>query len=550
MSDESIDGFAFAPGVGAAINCYFPLVNVQGSDYETMHDAAGMHRSKDPGAGAFTYYHNRYSYATRDIAVGEELFTDYGENYFINNPDDYGMVPLHSSYEEADKLLRKYVRAQRTVCDVTRPSTQSPSTFDSCSIHDDWYSLLMDLRQVWSSRTLNALPEDAEVVEEIAHIGTSQTHYNRSIHTVDWLEDNGYCMDHLVAGPSTIPQAGRGAFARRFLPAGSVIAPAPVAHLNRDVLNMYSLRFTSSGWWGDRSAPPVHQQLLMNYCFGSNHTSVMLCPYGMLSSLINHGSTSSGTGNTGENDVASHPTCSNARIEWNHKMMKNPEWMTMPPEQWLDKEGHVGLAISYVALRDIRPGEEVLIDYGPDWVAAWNRHIEAWTPPPGSSRYVASYDMNDGPDSVVRTDAEGSYSASEMEIHCFDWYRQASGQDDDDGEVEKHPCRAKLRTVRGDGEHRYVVELYRRSHGAAIVGEDDESEEDSADDDEDEAVDEDGAARGSYVCTEALFDVLFDVPRDAFWFTDAYYSRDAMQPWSFRYPMGMPNDMLPRAWLS
>lgn len=548
MPDESRDGFAFAPGVGAAVNCFFPLVNVQGSDFETMHDAAGMHRSKDPGAGAFSYYHNRYSYATRNIAAGEELFTDYGENYFVNNPEAFGMIPIYSSYESADKLLRRYVGAQKKVCELSSPRAPSSSALatEACSMHDDWYALLKELRQVWSSRTLNALPDDAAVVEEIAQIGTSWTHYNRSVQSVDWLEENGYCMDHLAAGQSKIPQAGRGAFARRFLPAGSVIAPSPVVHLNRDVFNMYPMYYTNGGWWGNRSAPPSHQQLLLNYCFGSDRTEVVLCPYGMLSSLINHGSTSlQCVANETEPDGARHPTCPNARVEWNLKMMKNPEWLSMPPEQWLDTEDHVGLAISYVATRDIRPGEEVLIDYGAEWVAAWNRHIETWKPPPGSSQYVASYDMNENPHVAVRTEAEGSYSASQVELQCFDWYRRASGHVTE-GDVEKHPCRAKLRSER-DGEYRYVVELYRRNQGVTPAKDDAEDSEDDDVEDEDESV-EDGAEFET--CTEAPFEVLFDAPRDAFWFTDAHYSRDAMQEWSFRHPIGIPDDLLPRAWLS
>jgi hypothetical protein len=267
----------------------------------------------------------------------------------------------------------------------------------------------------------------------------------------------------------------------------------------------------------------------------------------MLASLINHGSTSAQCiASTAGHGETSYPTCPNARIEWNDRMIKNPEWRSMPPEQWLDTEAHVGLAISYVAIRDIRPGEEVLIDYGPEWVAAWNRHIEAWRPPSGSSRYVSSYEMNDNPTVVIRTEAEGSYSTSQVELDCFDWYRRATGHLTDDEEAAKHPCRAKLRTMR-DGEYRYVVELYRRNQGVA------ETEDDDAEDSEDDEVDEyegDEAGADAHICTETLFEVLFDAPRDVFWFTDAHYSRDAMQPWSFRHPIGIPDDVMPRVWLS
>ena len=38
----------------------------------------GLHRSRDPGAGAFSTYHNRESFATVPIQKGEELYVDYG----------------------------------------------------------------------------------------------------------------------------------------------------------------------------------------------------------------------------------------------------------------------------------------------------------------------------------------------------------------------------------------------------------------------------------------------------------------------------------------
>lgn len=74
MADESVDGFALSPGTGAALNCFFPLINVEGADADTKMDGAGLHRSKDPGAGAFTLFHGHSAYATRDIQAAEELF--------------------------------------------------------------------------------------------------------------------------------------------------------------------------------------------------------------------------------------------------------------------------------------------------------------------------------------------------------------------------------------------------------------------------------------------------------------------------------------------
>ena len=35
-------------------------------------------------------------------------------------------------------------------------------------------------------------------------------------------------------------------------------------------------------------------------------------------------------------------------------------------------------APQYVAMRDIWPGEEVLLDYGADWSQSWEDHREKW----------------------------------------------------------------------------------------------------------------------------------------------------------------------------
>jgi hypothetical protein len=63
---------AASPGVGAAVNCFLALTNIEEGSAVTS--SAGLHRSKDPGAGAFSYFYDRRSTAKRNITAGEELF--------------------------------------------------------------------------------------------------------------------------------------------------------------------------------------------------------------------------------------------------------------------------------------------------------------------------------------------------------------------------------------------------------------------------------------------------------------------------------------------
>ena len=71
-------------GFGAAANSFLDLVNVEeGDPRNTMPNM--LHRSKDPGVGAFTTYHDRKSSAKVNIKAGQELFVNYGQHWYVNS---------------------------------------------------------------------------------------------------------------------------------------------------------------------------------------------------------------------------------------------------------------------------------------------------------------------------------------------------------------------------------------------------------------------------------------------------------------------------------
>lgn len=70
---DSDDLEAYCPGLDCAVNCHPALLNV---DKMTPVYDEPLHRSKDPGAGAITPYHNGTTYVSRDIPAGGELFKD------------------------------------------------------------------------------------------------------------------------------------------------------------------------------------------------------------------------------------------------------------------------------------------------------------------------------------------------------------------------------------------------------------------------------------------------------------------------------------------
>jgi hypothetical protein len=71
-----------SPGFGAAANSFMDFINVdEGNPSLSVLVPQNIHRSKDPGAGAFTYYHSRMTEASRAIEPGQELFVEYGNDW-------------------------------------------------------------------------------------------------------------------------------------------------------------------------------------------------------------------------------------------------------------------------------------------------------------------------------------------------------------------------------------------------------------------------------------------------------------------------------------
>lgn len=179
--------------------------------------------------------------------------------------------------------------------------------------------------------------------------------------TPEWIQQNGMCLENLIPRPSRLPHAGQGAVAQFPIRKGERIAPAPALHIMDK--NMLTIR--------DENRKVMGQQLLLNYCFGHPKSTLLLCPNTNVL-LVNH---------------CSHRTkeCGrkgpNARVQWASGWdVKSDEWRKMSLKE-LNRQNERGLALEYVATRDILAGEEVFIDYGIEWEKAWKQHIARWKPP-------------------------------------------------------------------------------------------------------------------------------------------------------------------------
>jgi hypothetical protein len=203
--------------------------------------------------------------------------------------------------------------------------------------------------------------------------------------TPSWLKKNGVCIDNLRVGPSTILNAGRGAFAKRLLPKGSLIAPSSLAVLKREDLIIFDANETATHYEKvlDKSKV-VGTELLMNYAFGHPESDLLFLPLSPVVNFINH-----------------NGTAPNAAVRWPDDAQK---WFNKHPLDMLDISGKP--IFEYVALRDIQPGEEVLIDYGEGWEDAFLQHAKTWNPTKDDEEYVSATDYVNSDRFTVRTVAE------------------------------------------------------------------------------------------------------------------------------------------------
>jgi hypothetical protein len=293
-----------------------------------------------------------------------------------------------------------------------------------------------------------------------------------------------------------------------------------------------------NGDWFDKTMEPdrdelVGYQIMLNYCWKHEESTLYLCPYGAGVNYVNHGSSH---GDDNDNDTK---TTANVRLQWaaDGVMGHNASWLNKPPAA-MGYHASPGLFIDLVATRDILPGEEILMDYGPAWEDAWQEHLEHWKNT-GYNRHSADYqsarDWNkENGETVLRTETEQELVPypSHMELRCLE---EIGGNPN-----LKHAEAASRWTLSESGVPCEILE--RR-----------EATEDDEDDDNDHFYKVVYLPKVWNEETEYYDpgDVWFEpdwIVRGALSFVDRPYSTDLMLEDAFRFPIGFPDALLPDAW--
>ena len=407
-------------------------------------------------------------------------------------------VPLAGDLHKADKLLFRYSSLEGRL----------QAEVKSQILMDLWESFAW--KNPWSdtSRIMFALPKTWDETREALNISLPTLKRHQHSVSVEWLQENGECGDLITVRPSNLPQAGRGAFARRLFKAGETISPLPMIHIPyRSILDMFKV---STDGKVDKKVK-VHTQLLENYCMGHTGSTLLLCPYGTLSNHINH-----------------NQTLANVMLEWAEpsRSIHNPLWLNKTVDE-LHKTYRAGLAMNVVAMRDIASDEEIFLDYGDEWERAWQLHLQRWTPVDDARNYLSAGQLPVTSDSI-KTVFELLSSPYPRGVSLYfskafagpnaDWWTHWKN-----GTVDEYLVNKGL-------EFEFVeVDVLDRER------------------------DDDGHAWYRVYLIDEVQDprhgkVVTGVPPEAFKFFDRAYDTDMFQPNAFRHDIRIPDHLFPELW--
>ncbi len=373
---------SFIPGLGMLVNSHSGLVNTRLSErwmvQRSMDGTDSFFREdsltlEDVGRGAHATHNHVMFEAVSNIEAGEELFVSYGDEWFTVREETLGIVPGGDDFREADEMLRTFAETQNNNNNNLRHDQllfgreKVEGNGDKNNAHDDdldtysaAYEELLREASEKSKRLRAALPDNVQGIPFALHHGTARFSAKDSIQSLEWLEENGACLDNIVSGVSSIPQAGRGAFATRSIKEGEQITTTPVITFDREELLLWETveRMDDGGMVMEL----IGEQLLFNYCYGHTNSSLLLFPYAPTVNFINHGSVED----------------SNAEIRWSTSPYHHSEWLDEPLDD-VKRRMKTGLMLDIIATKKLYRGDEILLYYGKDWEDSWNRHILEWS---------------------------------------------------------------------------------------------------------------------------------------------------------------------------
>lgn len=514
------------PGVGNLANYHSGMHNV-----DWLQSAALLRKKSDvfePGIahlarGAISHYHNLTMKATQSIPAGMELYANFGETW--DNKES-----LDDSFQ--DKITRwDYQHADQILEAISKFMDEHDKDLSS-DLKEDILDFMLEkvLGTAAGKRAKvirSLIPSDPKKLKDVQEAGGAFMYRNKDlVKSQRWLKKHAICMDNLRAGPSTIPEAGRGAFSTRKISKGKIIAPSPMIHIANDaLLQMYQITESENTKTGDvvlnyDKSKPLQQQLMTNYCFGHRESNILLFPIGPLVNLINHAPSGK----------------ANAYVTWSrHKHVTNDHSLHDLSAEQLAERSRVGIVMVVQALRDIEEGEEIFLNYGSGWEEAWKEYVDKGNEEFGKDKTwdLKADDMKiqyrDIPFATDLKDGVNPYPPS-VATTCF-----LKTEDVQDGRPRRSPNGHEIFRFADDmtpekftGADMYVCDVLSRTEKLT-----------------------DGNLYNYTVLAKISDEDIVqveNVPHAAITFVDQPYQSDLHTPGGFRHYIGIPDSDFPQAW--
>ena len=382
----------------------------------------------------------------------------------------------------------------------------------------------------------------------------------RNIH---WLQSNAICMDKIKSKRSKVKHVGRGAIATRHIAKNEIITTSPLLIIeSKDMLQMRRVSQKN------KKRIKKSQQLLLNYCFGHDNSTVLFFPYGPVVNFINH-----------------HPQSYNAKIQWSSYanddlvITKNHSWpyqLSYSDLQALSSSSSSSsvsssssfppLLIDFVATRDIKPKEEIYIDYGTTWQNAWDTHVQQWSSPPNAEAYAPAYVMDDVISKIRTVEEQQVHPYPENLITaCFykytDYLNEQSKHKDryiknDNSQIHKQATTVQWKQTRGIFHYHYLrpCTIISRTDNVIMKQKNKQFNKDSKKPQTQSLYMVIVHNRANLPKDERIPKnmklIVSHVPRHALRFADKLYTTDQNLQNAFRQPIGMPDEMFPTSWMN
>ena len=255
------------------------------------------------------------------------------------------------------------------------------------------------------------------------------------IRPISNLESSGICIDRLVVKRhhADDSQLRTTVHSKRYVPIGQVVVSSPVVLIDKSQLEIVQQSYDLNEQKTVYTEHVVAYQELLNYCYGHVNSSLLFLPYGPEVHAISH---SDGSNNT---------KTPNVKLTWNNNSMYSSSisLLSMEALEAMDVDDGSRLILDYTAIRDIQPGDEIVLESGEKWQKALSEYADSRTiekkvtMPLLSSETEARLQQhhqqsNNNNEEPIRTVLEQSKSPYPKTIQTACWYRQVKDQGQQD----------------------------------------------------------------------------------------------------------------------